>query len=238
MNASIIDCASIEESTSLPSTKRVKSANKMYKLISNHQTQEEAIQATQDHGSYSLFRQYETKAGMKCEYRCNLVKLRGPQCDSKIYLLYHANNPISLFKSFNEHNHDDIIATSNKQGIDEDTKKMIDLIIERGQSTAKQIVNQLNIEKLTNTGIQIPTLRQINNFKNNKKGKAVSSQFNFSELSNIVPDDYDEPFLVDYQIKVEVDDNGAPMNSLKTYSKVPDDEEVIQQPAKRRRTKK
>mgnify|MGYP003530474052 FL=1 len=59
---------------------------------------------------WSALRKYETVAGKKVEYRCNLVKRRSKrQCNASIYLLYHADDlTVSRFACELDHNHDEL----------------------------------------------------------------------------------------------------------------------------------
>ena len=73
-----------------------------------------------------------------------MAKLRGPQCESKIQLLFHAHDTkVSLYQTDTVHTHEIINENSKKQGIPEETKKLIELFIKRGQSTAMIITDQL-----------------------------------------------------------------------------------------------
>ena len=135
------------------------------------------------------------------------------QCESKIHLLFHSHNTtISLYKTDAEHTNDTINESNKKQSIPDESEKLIEAFIKRGQSTAMQIADLLEQEKINDPSIVIPTYRQINNYKNNRKEREVPSIFNFAQLSNILqsrnkqPDEYDEPFVIDYQIKVDDDD--------------------------------
>ena len=65
-------------------TRKKKAANRTFMKVSEYDTPEESIQAIQLIGSYSKLREFDTKDGIKVEYRCNKVKLRGPQCASSI----------------------------------------------------------------------------------------------------------------------------------------------------------
>ena len=65
-------------------TRKKKAANRTFMKVSEYDTPEESIQAIQLISSYSKLREFDTKDGIKVEYRCNKVKLRGPQCASSI----------------------------------------------------------------------------------------------------------------------------------------------------------
>ena len=112
-----------EDSTNLPVPKKrlLKPANRIFKIVSQHQTPEEAFEAIQEYGSYSKLRECEIKEGIKVEFRCNQVKLRGIQCASSIQLLHHsADSNLTLFKTTADHTHDYINQDNLRQGIPDD----------------------------------------------------------------------------------------------------------------------
>ena len=91
-----------------PKPRLLKSANRDFKIFSKHHTPEDAFETMKQQGSYSKLREYETKEGIKVEYS-NQVKLRGLQCASSIQLLYHSTDTsLTLFKTINDHTHDEI----------------------------------------------------------------------------------------------------------------------------------
>ncbi|RNA34760.1 hypothetical protein BpHYR1_022888 [Brachionus plicatilis] len=48
---------------------------------------------------WSFLKSSETEAGLRVDYRCNLVKRKGPQCAAAIYLLHKSENlSVALFK--------------------------------------------------------------------------------------------------------------------------------------------
>ena len=57
-----------------PKNRKPKISNRVFELKSRHETQEEAISAIKAYGSYSINKEFETKQGIKVDYRCNLVK--------------------------------------------------------------------------------------------------------------------------------------------------------------------
>ena len=73
------------------------------------------------------------------------------------------------------------------------------------------IIQNLEEAKLNDPRIVIPKLAQIYNHKNNQKN-TIPSKFNFAQLLDIckgrsnIPDDEDEPFFLDYQIRIDKDD--------------------------------
>ncbi|RNA00217.1 hypothetical protein BpHYR1_033837 [Brachionus plicatilis] len=62
----------------------------------------------------------KNEAGLRVDYRCNLVKRKGLQCAAAIYLLYKSENlSVALFKTKDQHNHDEIANTGH--GINKET---------------------------------------------------------------------------------------------------------------------
>jgi hypothetical protein len=64
---------------------------------------------------WSLEKSYDTQAGRKEVYRCNLVKKRGPQCEKVIHLQYNSHNEgVICFETTSNHNHDEILRSQKK----------------------------------------------------------------------------------------------------------------------------
>ncbi|RNA14289.1 hypothetical protein BpHYR1_029440, partial [Brachionus plicatilis] len=82
---------------------------------------------------WSSLKSSETGAGLRVDYRCNLVKRKGPQCAAAIYLLYKSENiSVALFKIKDQHNHDEIANTGH--GINKETEEYIEDLLEKGRS--------------------------------------------------------------------------------------------------------
>ena len=88
-------------------------------------------------------------------------------------------------------------------------------------STAKLIVDNLVKDKENEPEIEIPTYLQINNYKNNNAYRETPSSFTFGDLFKVLheletePEDDDEPYVINKQIKVDDDDNpsGPPIKN-------------------------
>ena len=84
----------------------------------------------------------ESRAGTKVLYRCNRVKKRGPQCAKQMYLLYHSEDQrVSVYKSANEHTHDEINKKASKYGICSHTKEIIDRLLQQGKKKKNVATN-------------------------------------------------------------------------------------------------
>ena len=88
---------------------------KNWVFIQKYDSIEQALQALAEYDSYSYKRTHETVAGKKEEYRCSKTKVRGPQCDSAVQLLYHDEDmSVSLYKTRAEHTHDLILGEHSR----------------------------------------------------------------------------------------------------------------------------
>ena len=172
------------------------------------------------------------ESGERVEYRCNLVKKRGPQCNAAIYLLYHSTSlRVSLYKTDHDHNYDEINVGIKRQGITAATKKAIDdmLAIVDTRWTPTTIFNNLTKLNKTDPNIQVPTKLQISNYLSRKQTKLGGTSITFSELTSWLEEHRetlegdDEPFVVSYQINIDDDDpisysTNTPIHRLPTES--------------------
>jgi hypothetical protein len=114
-------------------------------------TGEEANDMLKEEKIWSKIREQEQVLGTRVDFRCNLVKKRGPQCKAGIYLLYHAEDfEVDLFATEEEHDHDEINASVDNFGIDEKTKEAIRRNIDLKVTMPKTILS--NLEKERNDG--------------------------------------------------------------------------------------
>lgn len=64
---------------------------------------------------WSLYYSYDTDAGRRDHYRCNLVPYRGVQCAAAMQLLYNSDScKVSLFISKEEHDHEQSLKQPKK----------------------------------------------------------------------------------------------------------------------------
>jgi hypothetical protein len=144
-------------------------------------------------------------------YRCNLVRKRGPQCQQVMQLQYNSDNHgVVHFETTCNHNHNEILESQTKRGINPATKEAIKKQLQLGVKRPKLIGQNLLKEKLLNTEIEIPNDRQLFNFLQTLKGPN-SKSLTFGELVTLlennatIPDDLDSPFIL-YQLKIDNDD--------------------------------
>ena len=95
--------------------RKKRAANRVFKIVSQHESAEEAIEIINNLQSYSTYRKFKSIEGERTEYRCNKVKLRGPQCASAYQIMYHSRNTsVTILKTVAEHTHDSITNTQIK----------------------------------------------------------------------------------------------------------------------------
>lgn len=96
-----------------PTNDAVEPKNKQRRVHKNWQHHEtfdnkpDAEEAVRNEGCWSYHYSNTSDAGRRINYRCNLAKFRGKQCDAAIYLLYDSrSNRVTLFRSQSDHTHD------------------------------------------------------------------------------------------------------------------------------------
>jgi hypothetical protein len=137
---------------------------------------------------WSLQKMYDTEAGMKKVFRCNLVRRRGPQCEKVIQFQYNSHNMKVLhFETTCDHTHDEILKHYKKPGINQVTKDAIKKQLDVGITKPKTILNNLAEEQLSNPGIEVPTDSQLFNFLQVLKRLNRNIDFNLNQSFN---DDY------------------------------------------------
>jgi len=137
---------------------------------------------------WSLQKMYDTEAGMKKVFRCNLVRRRGPQCEKVIQFQYNSHNMAVLhFETTCDHTHNEILKHYKKPGINQVTKEAIKKQLDLGITKPKTIRNNLAEEQLANPGIEVPTDSQLFNFLQVLKRLNRNIDFNLNQCFN---DDY------------------------------------------------
>ena len=166
-----------ETSSSNSSTNKAQITKKIKKwlFVETLASREKALESLKAYGKYAYRRHRQTKEGKKEEYRCNMVKIRGPQCDSAIQLLYQEEDlTVSLYKTNAEHTHEAILEQHARNGIPQKTKILIEEYIKLKIVISSRIIEQLEEAKKAHPNIVIPTLKQIYSFKNNKSSTIPS----------------------------------------------------------------
>ena len=157
---------------------------------------------------WSFVKAYDTEAGRKEMYRCNIVKTRGPQCGKVVQFQYNNHNQgVIHFESTSSHTHDEIKKSQTKVGINQVTKDAIKNQVELGIKKPKTISQNLANEHLINPEIEVPNDRQLTNFLQTLKGPNHKT-LTFGQLLSLlqthasISDDDDKPFIL-YQLKID-----------------------------------
>lgn len=157
---------------------------------------------------WSRSRKTDTEDGVKRYFRCNKVKLRGPQCAAAICHVFVSDKDIVLeYRTKKDHNHDDIIdkdAKKQKLKLEAESERLVRLNVKR-----KRIMRELSEMH----DIIKPTLQQLTTLiaKIRKKifGPVTISMTELSIwLDNhlIVPDEMHVPFVLSYEMDSECDE--------------------------------
>lgn len=105
--------------------------------------------------TWSIAFRYDTVDGGKVHYRCNKVKLAGPQCPAAIYLLYHSEKEsVSLFRTDDEHDHS--IAVPSTRGLAPEIRIAM-VFVRRLRHDASAFMGRFDVPKLVADGaLQLP----------------------------------------------------------------------------------
>ncbi len=146
----------------------------------------------------------DTEDGKKIYYRCNQAKFREEQCKASIHLLYCSDSSkVHQFKTEDEHSHE-----MDKTKITDDIKVQISNMLEIKMKPRNILIN---INRDNQTDIKMSTLRNaIARIKTSKYGPSSISLGELEQwcIDNFsVPEDDDEPFVVDHKFIYENEDD-------------------------------
>lgn len=163
------------------------------------ENQEALDQFLKEEKCWSLFKKDFLKKGIKTTWRCNKVKRRGKKCKSGIYTLKApGKDEVQLFRL--RANHDCGESTNQSKGkVSEKVRDFILAQYKLGNPPAT-IVFQLREMK----DIDQPSKEQVSHIINYYKEKtpntvvSISDLENFVKANNTVPNDDDDPFVVNF----------------------------------------
>jgi hypothetical protein len=170
---------------------------------------------------YRFERPRMTKEGVKDFYKCKASY----ECKRKMYILYHdTDQKVSVWVDNNEHMHE---STKKSIGINDITKKQIDILYKSSVNTASRIKialrereEEFKPKKFDNDpsvpnelyvpGLIVPSILQINNYLSNnlKVRENGKSNFSYGDLvewiakNDKIPDSIHEPFVIAHQIEI------------------------------------
>lgn len=173
-----------------------------------YQNSDDAKSSIQTEKLWSQCKRQDIVNGTKVYYRCNLVKLRGPQCASSLYLLFKADCNIVLeFRTSSAHTHDDIVdrrSVEKKKALIREVERLIDLGVR-----PMNIMHDLS--KMDD--IQLPTKNQLTTIiaaiRRRKFGPATISMgalLQWLKENSKVPVDMHAAFVLSYEVNMEAKD--------------------------------
>lgn len=149
-------------------------------------------------------------------YRCKKIAQRAKvQCSSKAKLvLSKINDEVSLFRTTDDHDHEKQIY--KKRGITESTQALLNQFLDQGMKT-----NQIKFQ-FYKEGIDAPTDKQIQNFKQQYRKKAngpalttLADFDNWCKMHSEVPQTNDGAYV--YKYEVGYPDNDMPGNNCRAF---------------------
>lgn len=174
------------------------------------QTLKDAMEAIGIENIWSKIRTHTVEEGRKIYFRCKKVKLRGRPCTSAMYLLLESNSTqVRVFRTLEQHDHDDHKARAAEPGIKPDIKSEISRLF--NQHTKPKAMLRI----LGEAGLEVPSKSQLCNYlsllKKNKYGPTTISLGElviWLEAHRKVPENPHQSFVLDYNTD-DVDDQAT-----------------------------
>lgn len=197
-----------DDSTETPRPKK-RRIHKSWALDQTFKSKKEAVAAVEKEEIWSYYYENKSDAGVRVTYRCNLMKFRGQQCASGLYLLYDSRNAnVHLYRADTPHTHDD----------DANKENAVDRISGELEAEIRSL-HEHNIKPkailytLVRKGFKPPSKSKLTTFLNKiRKEKFGAEKLNYGTLekwleeTNSVPSSDNQPFVVAYEVHTD-DDN-------------------------------
>lgn len=183
-----------------PKRRRV---HKDWVLDQTFNSKTEAVAAVESEQIWSYHYENKSSAGLRVNYRCNLMKFRGQQCAAGVYLLYDARNTdVHLYRAGSPHTHDD---DNNK--VNAVDRISGDLEAEIRSLADNNLKPKAILYRLVSKGFVPPSKSKLTTFLNKiRKEKFGAEKLHFGTLekwlaeNTAVPAGDNEPFIVAYKV--------------------------------------
>lgn len=169
----------------------------------------EKAKSSVDSNMWGRCRKTHTEDGVKQYFRCNRVKLRGPQCAAPMFHLFVSDKDVVIeFHAKSHHTYDDLTEDKHmkekKKRLEAEVEKLVKLNVKR-----KRIMQELS----QMDHVIMPTLQQLTTLIVKIRKKIFGPvTISMTELSNWlenhtnVPDDIHDPFVLSYEVDSECDE--------------------------------
>lgn len=187
-----------------PKSKR-RRIHKEWKLEQTFKSKSEAMAFIEAEKIWSYHYKNQSDAGVRISYRCNLMKFRGKQCESGLYLLFDSRSTVvHLYRAESAHTHDD----------DENKGSAVSRISGKLEAEIRALFEQNSKPKailysLVRKGLLPPSKAKLTTFLTKlRKEKFGSEKLHFGTLqmwlkeSSAVPEEDDKPFTVAHEVSV------------------------------------
>ena len=134
-----------------------KRIDKKWRKAETYYHEDDVLRIIKNEGIWSKQTKATSEIGDRVYYRCNKIKSKAKiQCNSGLCVLYNNDSTlVTIFRSLNEHNHDDLLEKSH-QPINEETGAAIRNLLAQVYRR-KEILNELHTLKLN-----VPSKSQLN----------------------------------------------------------------------------
>ncbi|KAL4718266.1 hypothetical protein ACJJTC_013142 [Scirpophaga incertulas] len=136
-------------------------------------------------------------------YRCNKLKRRGPQCSTKMYLLFEStSDSVLMFKTNADHDHDEKKEFTSSYGLSDTVKNEINRLFDLKMKPKAIMESLLKIKN-----IKVPKMSQLRNYLSDRRRTIYGqSTISLGELEawihshSSLPLDPHEVFVLCYRI--------------------------------------
>lgn len=198
-----------EETRIIPTDDIVRAAkkrrvHKKWILVATFENKEEAKEALSVEKCWSYHYENKSDAGLRVNYRCNMVKFRGDQCEAGRCLLYDSrNSTVHLYRSDSDHTHTDNLNAVNKMSsnVEEAIREMYVT-----DPMVKPSTIRFNLDR---KNLIIPSASQLANFMRGLRAENFGAdKISFPVLEkwlrdcSVIPIEKNDPFVVDHEILI------------------------------------
>lgn len=156
-------CTDSEESVLVAKKKPKLSLD--WKLVQKFDNFEQAKTFVKAEGTWSKNYCHQTEEGKKTYYRCNKLKRRGPQCSTRMYLLFEStSDSVLMFKTNADHDHDEKKEFTSSYGLSDTVKNEINRLFDL-KMKPKAIMESL----LKMKNIKVPKMSQLRNYLSDRR---------------------------------------------------------------------
>lgn len=179
--------------------------HKEWTFVDKFESKADAVAAVNREKCWSYSYENKSSAGLRVNYRCNLMKFRGKQCAAGVYLLYDStNNSVLFYRADAIHTHDD----------DENKENAVNKISGEVEAEIRKLFEQKRAPKgilydLVRQGLKAPSKSMLTTFLAKlRREKFGTQKLHYGSLekwlkeSSEIPLSDDQPFVISHVVNV------------------------------------